>query len=111
MRNGRVGVSGRSGLSRHSGPSGRFVGWRLPVHCRPFAVTPIRRFAHTPHRAPGTGVVDANVWLALAFSDRGSYRASGLKVSGSARLPIDRFLESDPPGLVSMCRTGHRLES
>src|SRR5258708_31235939 len=50
--NGRVGVSegrwgesGRSGLSRHSGLRGRFVGWRLPVHClrfAPFALSPIR---------------------------------------------------------------------
>lgn len=77
----------------------------------PFRRLPIRRFANTPHRAPGTGVVDANVRLALAFSDRRRYRASGLETSESTRLPIDHFLESDPPGLASTCRTGHRLES
>jgi|HubBroStandDraft_6_1064221.scaffolds.fasta_scaffold37530_4 hypothetical protein len=38
----RMGESGRSGLSRHSGLSGRFVGWRLPVRGRRFAVSPIR---------------------------------------------------------------------
>jgi hypothetical protein len=103
-----------------SGPSGRIVADRLieQVH-DVYSV----HWVHSVHlaaataltlpdrRAPGTGVVDANVRLALAFSDRGRYRARGLETSGSTRLPIDRFLESDPPGLVSMCRTGPRLES
>ena len=119
MRNGvsacgRVGVSGRSG---QSGPSGHIVADRLVEQVHDvYSVHSVHLAAATAltlpdRRAPGTGVVDANVRLTLAFSDRGRYPARGLKTSGSRRLPIDRFLESDPPGLVSMCRTGHRLES
>jgi hypothetical protein len=39
------GAMGRWGESGRSGRSGRFVGWRLPVHCRRFAVSPYPPFA------------------------------------------------------------------
>jgi hypothetical protein len=47
-RMGEWGESGRSGLSRHSGLSGRFVGGRLPVRRGCVAPSPFRPFAVSP---------------------------------------------------------------